>query len=77
MASMGYHSGLVGGWRKFPMFAIILAFAAVIWLIADLDRPQAGLIRVSHAALIDLQRNLQNNLTEAPTGIHEKEAKSP
>jgi hypothetical protein len=47
MAEMGYHSGLAGKRRPLAIPAVALAFAAVMLLIADLDRPGEGLIRVN------------------------------
>ena len=38
--------------------ALVLAFSAVVTLIADLDRPQEGLLRVSQQTMIDLQKTL-------------------
>src|SRR5271166_6164056 len=46
-AAMGYHAGLAGSGRSLAIVALVLAFSAVMTLIADLDRPQAGLLRVS------------------------------
>ena len=36
---------------------IVLAFSAVMTLIADLDRPQAGMLRVSQQAMTDLRNS--------------------
>jgi hypothetical protein len=52
---MGYHAGLSGSGRSLAILALVLAFSAVMTLIADLDRPQAGLLRVSQQAMIDLR----------------------
>jgi hypothetical protein len=54
-AVVGYHAGLAGSGRSLALIALVLAFSAVITLIADLDRPQAGLLRVSQQAMIDLR----------------------
>ncbi len=53
--AMGYHEGLTGTGRSPAVLAIALTFAAVIWLIADLDRPQLGLLRVSQQPMIELR----------------------
>ena len=55
---MGYHAGLAGSGRSLALLALVLAFSAVVTLIADLDRPQEGLLRVSQQTMIDLQRTL-------------------
>lgn len=58
MAAMSYHGGLTGASRSLAVFALALTFSGVIVLIADLDRPQEGLLRVSQQAMIDLQNTL-------------------
>jgi hypothetical protein len=40
------------------MLGMILAFAGVLFLIADLDRGHEGFLTVSHQALIDLQQSM-------------------
>ena len=55
---MGYHAGLAGSGRSLALLALVLAFSAVMTLIADLDRPQEGLLRVSQQIMIDLQKTL-------------------
>ena len=44
--------------RSFAVLALALGFSAIMLLIADLDRPQEGLLKVSQQAMIDLQRTL-------------------
>ena len=54
MAAMGYQFGLTGE-RSWPVtILLVMVFTAVILLIADLDSPQAGLLRVSQQAMLDL-----------------------
>jgi hypothetical protein len=77
MLAMGYQTGLGGGWHRAPMGALILAFAIVIWLVADLDRPQQGVVNVSEGALIDVQQTIHAELNDHSTSIHEEEAQSP
>jgi hypothetical protein len=60
MASVGYQAGLSATRRSPAMFALVLAFAGVLFMIADLDRPQEGFLRVGQEALIDLQRSMQS-----------------
>ncbi len=54
MAAMGYQFGLSGihSWAVTILLAFV--FAVVALLIADLDRPQQGLLQVSQQALLDL-----------------------
>jgi len=58
-ASIGYHSGLTGMRRPLVALALILAFSAVIYLIADLDRPLYGFLKISPRALVDLQNKMK------------------
>ena len=57
MCVIGYHAGLAGSGRSLAMLAVVLAFSAVMTLIADLDRPQEGLLRVSPQPLLDLRKS--------------------
>jgi hypothetical protein len=54
MVDVGYQFGLTGTRSWAVTILLILVFTPVFVLIADLDRPQAGLVRVSQQALIDL-----------------------
>jgi hypothetical protein len=54
MAAVGYEFGLTGE-RSWPVTILLaLVFTAVILLVADLDLPQQGLLRVSQQAMLDL-----------------------
>jgi len=54
MAAMGYQFGLTGEHSWPVTILLVLVFTTVILLIADLDRPQEGLLKVSQQAMIDL-----------------------
>ncbi|MDB6122664.1 MAG: hypothetical protein JWQ71_1657 [Pedosphaera sp.] len=54
MGMMGCHMGLAGARRLLAIIPLVLTFSVVMFLIADLDRPQKGLLRVSQQALTDL-----------------------
>jgi hypothetical protein len=58
LATMGYHAGLSGTRRSLAIVAVAVTFSVVIELIADLDRPQQGVLRVSQQALLDVQRSM-------------------
>jgi hypothetical protein len=45
LATMGYHAGLAGTRRSLVILAVAFTFSVVIELIADLDRPQEGVLR--------------------------------
>ena len=56
--TMGYHSGLSAANRSFAVLAVAVIFAAVIWLIKDLDTAQEGTLRVSQQAMVDLRDSM-------------------
>jgi hypothetical protein len=58
LATMGYHAGLSGTRRSLAIVAVAVTFSVVIELIADLDRPQEGVLRISQQALLDVQRSM-------------------
>jgi hypothetical protein len=58
MAVMGYQVGLSGSRYTWVELALVVSFTAVLLLIADLDRPQKGLVRVSQQAMTELQGKL-------------------
>jgi hypothetical protein len=62
MTSVGYQAALTTTRRSPVMLVLVLAFSVVLLLIADLDRGQEGLLRVSQQALIDVQ----NSMNPAP-----------
>ena len=66
LAAMGYHAGLVGTGRSLAVLAVALTFSVVIELIADLDRPQQGVLRVSQRALLDLQQSMRADVPARP-----------
>jgi hypothetical protein len=57
-AVLGYHAGLAGTRRSPAILPVAVAFAVVIWLIADLDRPQEGALTVNQQALIDVRATM-------------------
>lgn len=59
MGEVGFQTGLGGRRRPLSTPAFALAFAIVILLIADLDRPQEGSIRVSQQAMLELQQSMK------------------
>lgn len=59
MLGVGYHAGLTSKARSLSFVVLVLTFAAVIVLVADLDRPGAGMLRVSQQALVDLRSTME------------------
>ena len=54
MVAMGYQLGLTGERSWAVIILLVLVFTTVMFLIADLDRPQQGIVLVSQQAMIDL-----------------------
>jgi hypothetical protein len=58
--TMGYQAGLTKAGRSPATIVIALTFVAVIWLVADLDRPGEGFLNVSQEPLIDVRQMMRN-----------------
>ena len=56
--SMGYQSGLTGVRRSPVTLPLALAFAVVMWMVVDLERPQEGLLRVSQKPMLELRSTM-------------------
>lgn len=61
MTGVGYHDGVARGGRSPVMFAVTIAFSAVIIVIVDLNRPGEGLINVSQQPMIELREMMANS----------------
>ena len=59
MFMVGLENGYAGRHNLIAVVALALAYSAVILLIASLDRPTGGLLKVSQQALVDVQRFIQ------------------
>jgi Protein of unknown function (DUF4239) len=57
MVLMGYQSGLAKSRRSLAALALIFGFSLVLYLIADLDRPGQGTLKVSQQSMIDLRNS--------------------
>ena len=55
MMSVGYQTGIAGSKRSMARPILALSFALVFTLIASLDRPDSGVIKVTQQPLIDLR----------------------
>ncbi len=62
MLTMGLQVGLDGRRRFIAIVPLSLAFAVLVTLVVDLDRPQGGMIRVGQQAMIDLQSSVTRAL---------------
>jgi hypothetical protein len=76
MAAVGYQAALTGTRRSPAMLGLVAAFAVVLLLIADLDRGQEGLLRVSQQALIDLKKSMESQ-HPSPSTLEQSSAPEP
>jgi hypothetical protein len=60
MAAIGYHGGLAGTSRSPAVLLLAVNLSIILMLIADLDRPQEGVLKVSQQAMIDLRRTMSD-----------------
>jgi hypothetical protein len=58
MVGVGYYEGLLSRTRTLETLVLVAVFSGVLWLLADLDRPQEGLLKVSQQAMIDLRNSM-------------------
>ncbi len=58
MMSVGYQTGIAGSRRSMVRPILALAFALVFVLIASLDRPDSGVMKVTQQPLIDLRGSM-------------------
>jgi hypothetical protein len=66
MGAIGYHAGLSGTTRTPAVLSLAIGFALILWLIADLDRPQQGLLRVDQHSMQSLRDSMSNAAEPAP-----------
>lgn len=59
MTVVGYYEGMSGTRHTLAVFGMVLAFSAVLTLIADLDRPGRGLLEVNQQSMIDVQKSMR------------------
>ena len=55
---IGYSAGFSGHRHLFVTLLVVILISVLVTLIADLDRPRRGLIKVSQQSLIDLRESL-------------------
>jgi hypothetical protein len=56
--TLGYQAGLTTTGRSPATLVLALTFGAVLWLVADLDRPGEGFLRVSQEPMVEVQRTM-------------------
>jgi hypothetical protein len=59
--SMGYEGGLSGVDRSPATLPLTLAFAIVMWMVVDLERPQEGLLKISQRPMVDLRSTMKES----------------
>lgn len=59
MLTMGIQIGVAGKRRLASVIPLSLAFAVLVTLVVDLNRPQNGLITVGQHAIVDLQKSME------------------
>jgi hypothetical protein len=62
MMTMGIQVGITGKRRLVAVIPMLMAFAVLVTLVADLNRPQKGLITVGQQAMLDLQSSMRTDL---------------
>lgn len=60
MATMGIQAGLTGNRRLPAVLPLSLAFAVLVTLVIDLNRPQNGTIKVGQEAMINVQQGMRD-----------------
>ena len=68
MTALGYQGGMLNTRRSIAALTLVLAFSAVLTLIADLDRPGDGIVRVSQQSMIELRAFMSAAGTEQGAG---------
>lgn len=58
MGGVGYHAGLFKSSRSPATMILVTSFAIIMGLIADLDRPTEGALRVSQEAMLKLEESM-------------------
>ncbi len=58
LTEMGYQTGISSSVRSPAFLGLVLSFAAVLSLIADLDRPREGTIIISQKAMRELHQTI-------------------
>ncbi len=60
MVGVGYFEGIAKSRRSYSSLVLAIAFSSIMTLIADLDRPTEGLLKISQRAMIDVQQMMKD-----------------
>ena len=58
LVTMGYYGGLSATSRPLAVLTVAVAFAALFWLIHDLDTTREGPLRISQQTMLDLRESM-------------------
>ena len=58
LVTMGYYGGFSGTSRPPAVLTVAVAFAALFWLIHDLDTTREGPLRISQQTMLDLRESM-------------------
>ena len=72
MIGMGFSAGLTGKRSPVASFALAMSFSMVMYVIADLDRPDSGLMRGDQTIIMKLAQRLENAQGELPRNLLDK-----
>lgn len=61
MSTLGYQLGQSGSRRSLAILGLAFTFSAVMSLIADLDRPARGMLRVNQRAMLELRASMDGS----------------
>jgi hypothetical protein len=61
MGEIGYQTALASSTRTPVSLGLVMAFALLLYLIADLDRPLEGSLRINQIAMRELGKNLETH----------------
>jgi hypothetical protein len=62
MLVMGYQAGLTGKRSLMATWTLAIAFAAVLTLVTDLDRPQMRLFKMNQSLMVELQNRVNSEV---------------
>jgi hypothetical protein len=69
MLVMGYQAGLTGTRSTLATWTLAVAFAAVIALITDLDRPNMSLFQLNQQLMVELENRMERQTSGDPGSV--------
>lgn len=63
MMTIGFEAGIGGAYKSLVVIAMAFVFASVIYLIADLERPSQGLVKLEYAPLFEQKAAFEADLS--------------